>query len=50
MAKLKDVNKIVKKVAEKVKDLPPLCQNCKKGTLSGEGDTLTCTYCKNPKE
>lgn len=50
MKDLKEVTKIVKKVVEKVKELPPLCQNCKKGTLSGEGDTLSCTFCKNPKE
>lgn len=39
-----------RKIGQVVKSLPPVCQNCKQGTLSEKGGVLECTFCKNPKK
>lgn len=52
MAKLIDTD--LKPVIDKVKDIfskiPKVCKSCHQGTLSGTGATLSCTFCKYPKE
>lgn len=50
MDNLKDVKKVVDKVKSIIEKIPLLCKNCGKGTLSGEGDTLECSFCKHPKK
>jgi tRNA(Ile2) C34 agmatinyltransferase TiaS len=51
MDKLNGVKKFVENVKKVIENIPPLCQNCKKGTLTGlgQGETLDCSFCKNPK-
>lgn len=47
--KIKELFTTIKKTIEKI---PPICQTCQRGTLSGigVGEQLECSFCKNPKK
>lgn len=48
---IEEVNKFIKTVLEKGKDVKPVCKTCGKGVITTEQDgTLDCSFCKKPSK